>query len=279
MFLTATIIAVPKTAEASYLVKFGNNITVEEGITISNAVAIGGQVTVYGRVENHVIAVGGSVVLGSTAIVGGNVISLGGIVVRGKGAEVGGSITEINRPRIKDMIESVISGDRDVWSWIYAVLSIFVFFGLLVCELLIAAFIPQNIRHVSTAIREDTLKVTLWGILGLAMIAPLAVLLTISIIGIALIPLEMLFVACAVLVGLTSVSQLVGSSLFQLMNKSERGIVGETFWGLIILWIMGWFPYIGVMIKVFSVIVGLGAVLTTRFGTRQKLPSHSEAPL
>lgn len=43
-------------------------------------------------------------------------------------------------------------------------------------------------------------------------------------------------------------------------------MIRETIWGLIILWILGWIPYVGWMLKVFAIVLGLGGVLITRFG-------------
>ena len=45
----------------------------------------------------------------------------------------------------------------------------------------------------------------------------------------------------------------------------------ETIWGLIILWLIGWIPYVGWMVKVCAIVLGLGAVLLTRFGTNQHI--------
>jgi TM2 domain-containing membrane protein YozV len=45
----------------------------------------------------------------------------------------------------------------------------------------------------------------------------------------------------------------------------------ETVWGLIVLWIVGWIPYVGWMIKVSAIVLGLGGVLLTRFGTSQHI--------
>jgi len=41
----------------------------------------------------------------------------------------------------------------------------------------------------------------------------------------------------------------------------------ETIWGLIILWLIGWIPYVGWMVKMCAIVIGLGGVLLTRFGT------------
>lgn len=114
------------------------------------------------------------------------------------------------------------------------------------------------------------LKVTLWGIFGLTLVVPLAVLLAISVVGIVLIPLEMTIVLCAVLFGFVAVSQIIGEKLFAVLKRHDQSMVRETIWGLIILWLIGWIPYVGWMLKVLAIVLGLGSVLVTRFGT-----SHS----
>ncbi len=78
-------------ADSANIVKIGSNVTIEEGTKVRNVLAIGGQITVDGVVENNVVSIGGSIVLTRTAVVGGNVFSLGGIIVRGRGAEVYGN--------------------------------------------------------------------------------------------------------------------------------------------------------------------------------------------
>ena len=91
-------------AESSNVVKIGSDVTIEEGTKVHNVLAIGGQVTVDGVVENNIVALGGSVVLTRTAVVRGNVFALGGIIVRGRGAEVHGNVTEINADDISSAI-------------------------------------------------------------------------------------------------------------------------------------------------------------------------------
>ena len=254
-------------AESANIVKIGSDVIIEEGMKVRNVLALGGQITVEGFVENHVIAVGGSVVLTRTAVVGGNVISLGGIVARGRGSEIHGNLTEINSDDISAAISNALSDEWEGWSWIFAIVSLSIFIGVLILTLLTVYFIPKPIRIITTAVRDIPVKVILWGIIGLILIVPLAVLLAISVIGIVLIPLEMTLVLCAIILGFVSVSQLVGEKLFSVLKRHDHNIVRETIWGLIILWVIGWIPYVGWMLKVFAIVLGLGGVLVTRFGT------------
>ena len=256
-------------ADSSNIVKIGSDVTIEEGTKVRNVLAIGGQITVDGVVDNHIVAIGGSIVLTGKAVVGGSVFCIGGIIVKGRGAEVYGNLTEINADDISAAIANALSEEWEGWSWIFAIISISIFLGVLLLTFLTVFLIPKPIRLISSAIKEKPLKVTVWGLAGLVLIVPLAVLLAISVVGIVLIPLEMTIVLCAVLVGFIAVSQLVGRKLFTVLKRHDQSMVRETIWGLIILWLIGWIPYVGWIVKMCAIIIGLGGVLLTRFGTNQ----------
>ena len=272
LLLIFYLLLTPMSATASSdksIVKIGSDVTIEKGQKVHSVVAIGGQITVSGAVEKSVVAIGGSVVLTKTAVVKGNVVSLGGIIVIARDAEVGGDLTEINSSNLFETLTTALSSEWEGWSWIFAVISLSIFLVILVLALLIAALLPKPVRIVSEAIHENTLKVILCGILGLVLIAPLALLLTISVVGIALIPLEVIVVVCSVLLGFIAVGRIIGRKFLSLLKRPNPGIVRETFWGLLILWLIGWIPYIGWMVKAIAIVIGLGATLVTRFGTHQ----------
>ena len=254
-------------ADSANIVKIGSDVIIEEGTKVRNVLAIGGQITIDGIVENHVVSIGGSIVLTRTAVVGGSVFSLGGIIVRGRGAEVHGTLTEINTDDISETITKALSEEWEGWSWIFAIVSLSIFLGVLLVTILTVLLIPKPIRIISSSVKERPFKVTAWGLTGLVLVVPLAVLLAISVIGIVLIPLEMAIVLFAVLLGFIAVSQLVGRKLFTVLKRHDQSLMRETMWGLIILWLIGWIPYVGWMIKVCAIVLGLGGVLLTRFGT------------
>ncbi|MBU1185252.1 MAG: hypothetical protein KJ663_08740 [Proteobacteria bacterium] len=261
--------AAASAAGGKNIVKIGADVKIEAGEKVRNVLTIGGQITVSGAVEKNVVAIGGPVVLTRTAFVGGNVVSLGGVIVIARDAEVGGSLTEINSSNLIETFTTAVSSEWEGWSWIFAMISLSIFLVILVLAMLIVALLPKPVRIVSEAISENTFKVVLCGLLGLVLIAPLALLLTISVVGIALIPLEMIFVVCSVLLGFIAVGQLIGMKILLLLKRPNPGILRETFWGLIILWFIGWLPYIGWMVKAVAIVVGMGGVLVTRFGTHQ----------
>jgi hypothetical protein len=256
-------------AEATSVVKINDDVTIEENMKVRNVFVLRGQITISGTVEQSVVAIGGSIVLTRTAVVNGDVVTLGGIIVMGKGADVHGTLTEINSSNISAAISDLLSDDWEGWSWLFAIFSVVVFFAILILALLIVALIPKPIQVIAETIKTNTFKVSLSGLLGLLLIVPIAVLLTISVIGIVLIPLEMILVVSAALLGFIAVSQLVGRRVLMLIKRTGGGVIRQTFWGLITLWLIGWIPYVGWIIKVLAVVLGLGGVIMTRFGTKE----------
>lgn len=260
----------PARADNNNIVKIGGDVTIEEGAKVKNAVAVGGQITVRGTITGHAMSIGGSVVLTKTALVEGNAISVGGVVVMGRGARVLGSIKEINASDLSQSLASVLNEDWEGWSWVFAILSLLVFIGILLIALLLVTLLPSPVRSVAEALKDSLFKAFLWGLVVLVSVVPLAILLTISVLGIVLIPLEMAIVVGSALIGFIAAAQLAGEKFFALLKKRDQSVITDIFWGLIILWVIGWIPHFGWMIKVIAVVIGLGGVLISCLGARQK---------
>jgi len=270
LMMVVFFLPVAAAAEGRNIIKFGDNIDIEEGMKVNHVIAVGGQVTIYGVAEGNVVSVGDSVVLASSAIVGGNVISIGGVIARGTGSEVYGSLTEVNSSNFSEILTTVLNSKWDGWSWLFAIVSIILYLGMLVLAILVVLFIPKPIRVISDSVARNPYKTGLWGLLGLILVVPLALLLTISVIGVVLVPLEISIAVAGALIGFIAVSRLIGHRIFVVLKKPEQTYMRETIWGLTFLWFVGWVPYLGWMLKVFVILLGLGGALLTRFGTHEK---------
>jgi len=260
----------PLEAAERNIVKIGGDVTVSQGQTVNNVITVGGQVTVSGRVLGQVLAVGGSVVLTRTAVVDGDVVTVGGVIILGKGARVYGELKEINTADISQLLTSVLNEDWEGWSWIFAILSLLLFIGILLLALLLVTLIPKPVCLVASAIKEAPVRAFFWGLIVLISIVPLAILLTISVMGIALIPLEITLVVCSALVGFIATAQITGEKLFVLLKKHNQSVISDVFLGLTALWFIGWIPYLGWMVKVIAILLGLGGVLTVCISLRHK---------
>lgn len=262
--------AIPAGAENNNIVKIGGDVTVAKGDTVKNVVAVGGQITVGGTVTGHVMSIGGSIVLTKTALVEGNAISVGGVIVMAKDARVYGSLKEINASDLSQSLASVLNEDWEGWSWVFAVLSLLVFIGILLIALLLVALIPKPVCIVAGAIKDAPFRAFFWGLVVLVSVVPLAILLTISVLGIVLIPLEVAIVVCSAFLGFIAAAQLTGEKFFALLKRRDQSVITDIFWGLTVLWLVGWIPHIGWMIKVIAVVLGLGGVLVSCQRAREK---------
>jgi hypothetical protein len=256
-------------AETTSIVKINSDVVIEENMKVRHVIVVGGQITVKGMVERHVVAIGGSAVLTRTAVVGGDVFVLGGIIAMGKDADVHGTLTEINSSNVSDAISNLLSDDWEGWSWLFAIFSAVVFFATLIIAMLIVILIPKLIITISTGIAEHTYRATIAGFIGLMLIVPVMLLLTLSVIGIVLIPLQIILVVCAAIFGFVAVAQITGARVLALAKKSTSSLVRQTFWGLLVLWIIGWIPYVGLIIKILAIVLGMGGVMITRFGAKK----------
>ncbi|MDT8274220.1 MAG: polymer-forming cytoskeletal protein [Desulfomonilia bacterium] len=242
-------------------VRLGRNVFVEKEQIVETAVAIGGDVEVQGRVRGSVVAVGGSVFLGSGAVVNGDVISLGGTVIKESGARVDGKVTVLRT--------SDLSGIGGLFPWedmphmprMWRGFSLVSFLGYLTLAILVVLLIPATVGYVSFQVEFNTVKVFAWGILGIVLILPVALVLAVSILGIVLIPVEMILVASAFLLGSIAVAQLIGKKITIALKKPGRSIVLETAIGTAVLWVIGLVPVFGWLVKILVVLFGFGGVI------------------
>ncbi len=253
--------------ETGSIFRLGKDVVINKEDRVKHVVSFGGQVTISGQVEGSVLCLFDSVVLTESARVEGDVVSLGGIVVRGRDSVIKGHVNEINITELSDAISMVLNEEWEGWSWIFAFVSMFFLLCLLVLGVIAYAVIPKQMKVIAEAIIAAPWRVGCWGIVGLISIIPLAVLLTMSVVGIVLVPLEMTIAMTASVLGFIAVAQLVGQATLVLLKRPDRGVMTQTSLGLAIIWLVGWIPYVGWMLKALVIVVGLGGVLVTRFGT------------
>jgi hypothetical protein len=270
IFLTAASV------NAKNIIKIDKDINIGNDQRVNNAVAIAGQITVSGLVENNVVTVGGSIVLTNSAVVRGDVICIGGVVVQGNGAQVYGNITEMNSSNISTVVASAFQGNMDAWSWLIDIIKICFFAMIFTLALLMTILFPRPLNAIADSIQGNKTKSFFWGFLATLMIAPFFMLLVFSFIGIPLIPLAFAALLLAFMFGFIGVSALLGNFvLTKIFRRHKKSLTWETLLGLILLWFIDWIPfYIGTIIKTVAVTIGFGGVFLALFHHRY----HHAAP-
>ncbi len=249
------------------VVSFGGNVVIEKGVTIEGDVVVfGGNVDMAGEVKRDVTLFGGNVTLQSNAIVGRDVVTMGGALHQQEGATIRGRITRGTGAPILPSIGSGVLGGLFglVTSFVKGVL---LAFALAVLAALTLVFLPKQTHQVVAVAQQATLPSLGVGCLTALVVPILMVPLLITCIGTPL--LGVAFIV-AILFGWIAMSWLVG-------EKALDALKAKTAWrepliaavvGIFLLAIVTWVPIAGGLVGLFVATLGLGAVVLTRFGTR-----------
>jgi hypothetical protein len=255
-------------ANAKDRVRIGGDVVVEEGTEVKEAVAVGGSVTVHGKVRKSAVAVGGSIILGPNAVIGEDVVSIGGAVQQAQSSIIHGDVVELNIPGVSSIIPLFFEDTSSSWFWTFKIVSLL---GFLAFAVLLVAVLPKPFSLISDNVQHHIGKTILWGLLGLAVLIPLAIFLAISVIGIPLIALEVFLVGIAFLAGYIAIAQLIGDRIAALMKRPALNVIWLTVMGLLALGLVGWVPFLGSLVKAAAIVLGFGGVLATIFASRTRV--------
>ncbi|MBT8368928.1 MAG: hypothetical protein KJP23_29905, partial [Deltaproteobacteria bacterium] len=203
-------------ANARDKVRIGGDVVVDVGTEVKDAVAVGGSVTVNGKVRDSAVAVGGSVILGPNAVIGKDVVSIGGAVQEAQGSKIHGDVVELNIPGISSLMPFFFEDTSSSWFWTFKIASLF---GFLALAVLLVAVLPKPFDLIANNVQQNLGKVILWAVLGLVVLVPLAFFLVLSVVGIPLIALEVFLAGIAFLVGYIAIAQLIGDKIAALMKR------------------------------------------------------------
>ena len=269
------------------IVKFGKDVTVEKGDTVSgDVVCIGGDVYVKGMVEGSVVSIGGDVFVSSTGVIEKDATSIGGDVNKEPGAIVRGQTQGLGfLPGRFFVFHPGAFWSRGIGFLITLLISLFLFF----LSIISLALVPRNIQKIKDEVSRNAWKSALIGFLGEILILPAFILLVITIIGIPVAFLVLpLFILIAMILGFTGVSLIVGEKLKQNTNLKPQtqmltlalGILAVEFLSLFANFLRIFcglfsplcviFAILGFMITYVVFTIGFGGAILTLLGTRPK---------
>jgi len=269
------------------IVKAGTDIVVEEDELVKGDItALGGDVTVRGKVDGSVVAVGGDVIVTSTGEIEKDATSVGGDVKREAGGIIGGEVVGIGfLPRHAFRFPF---GRPFYFGFPFLAYLVKVIF-LLFIGLVVFSVAPKHVTKVKTKLEKEMLKSGLVGFLGEILILPVFVLLLITIIGIPIaILVQPLLILLAILLGYAAASLYIGEKFKENTNIKPKTALMTLLLGIIVVELIPLFARIigiagdpGSVVGLILVIIywaliyliltiGFGAVILTRFGTRPR---------
>ncbi|MDW7738925.1 MAG: polymer-forming cytoskeletal protein [Bacillota bacterium] len=143
---------------------------------------------------------------------------------------------------------------------------------------LTSTLFPKHVRAAGNAITVKPGPVIGWGILAAVLAIPLMILLAITIIGIPLIIVEILFLAAAAILGYTGLTGLIGSRIIRNEAVDNANSLGAIALGVLIIGLIGMIPILGWLVTLTVYILAIGAALVTRFGASDPAETVQELP-
>jgi hypothetical protein len=277
---------------------FGGAVEVN-GSVKGDLASFGGPIAVEGSVGKDIASFGGPVKLGARAEVGGDIAVMGGSIEKPDGAVVRGEIKNIDLGMLNSFIPRIIGssgrqerpGSSAVSRAVKFLVVLFMLAGLGIMVLLLGTFFSKPIERIVHIIEVDFWKSAGIGFLIQICIAPALTFMAVSILGIPLIPLAILLVVAAILMSIAGFGVIINRKLGHALGRPAMKTLPAVALGFVLLhslFLLGSLVSIagspltalGVIFAIINSIVlwcgitvGLGAVWTTRLGTREQIPA------
>lgn len=244
----------------------GSDLEVRADETVHDAVVIGGTSTIAGHVKGDAVAVGGRVNVLDGAEIDGDCVAVGGTCEVAPGATVGGDRVSLGGT-LGSLAGGFTNGVKD-WAFPWALFhTIAVIVRTLIVMLfatLILAIAPEHVKRMQGYLEARPVVSGAAGLSMLIALAPLCLLLVITLIGIPLVPAVALGWGLIMVLGVTVLSVWLGS---RLPLPGERGPFASLFLGLAVLTAVDFIPGVGTPLVFFASVVASGAVVLSRFGS------------
>ncbi len=255
---------------------FGGTAILEEGSTVNGAIVIsGGSLTINGTVDGDVTAIGGNVVLGSTSVIDGDVNVVGGNLSKEDGYTVDGRINigqpgdfEFDVPNVPSIREPGRVDFSPIGDFMWG---IFRALALSALAMLVALFVVQPTQRVKSHIISQPVMAGAFGLLTLVVAPALIVVLSITLILIPVALVGILLLGIAVVYGWIVVGLEVGNRMANLFRVTWSDPVAAGIGTLtltLVASMIGIIPCVGWIGWFIIGMIGLGAVILSRFGTR-----------
>ncbi|HET8722998.1 MAG TPA: STN domain-containing protein [Anaeromyxobacteraceae bacterium] len=251
------------------VVALRGNVRMGPGSAARQVTAVLGSVELEpgATVEREAVAVGGNVHVATGSHVGGDAVSVGGEVSIDQGGVVDGQEVSVSVPGIGSLV-GLASPKPSTSSGLSAALHVgraiakFVVFFLL--ALLLRAVMPARLDRVTASLTRAPLRDVLVGLLGTVAMPVLTVLLAVTIVGILLIPVQLIAILLAAILGYTALAMLIGRAIPVGERKGEAVI--QLALGTAIVVLVSEIPFVGVLAMISAWLLVFGAVLRSRGG-------------
>ena len=247
--------------EPDNIVVLTGRAEVREGETVDNVIIADGPVVIDGTVRDALVAVNGDVLIRGTARE--DVVAFDGRVVVADGGVVEGDVVSRHRPVVEG--DGRLDGSWERWNprawsratsivgWLALWLAITV--STLILGLVLGLLVPRAPAAVDAAARGGMGPVILWGLILLIGLPIVAVVAMVTLVGLPLGLGLLLALGLIYGIGYTAGAWILGRRIASGASPVVAFLVG---WA--ILRVIALIPFLGWLVWLAAVVVGLGAI-------------------
>jgi hypothetical protein len=253
----------------------GGTATIAEGAVMTGDVFLtGGTISINGLINGDIIAIGGALNIEDTATINGNIVLIGATIKRSPLAKINGEITE-QTPKFFDFNFENPQGlnlpftktQTPLTKMLQASLQALAMSALAV---VLGLLLPQQIKRVGATLTTEPLVTGGVGLLTVVILPIVLVLLTVTIILIPITVLTALLLGLAFMFGWIAVGYEIGERMAGMFKTVWHPSIAAGIGVLLLSLVTGFatlIPCIGWVIGAIVGILGLGAVVISRFGS------------
>lgn len=251
------------------LVAAGGNVNIGKDSRIGGDMLLAG-----GEVRFSGMVMGGARLTGGTLAVAGEIKGdatlYGQNIVLEPGARIAGNLTYASSEPLSETELALVSGKvkreeaRQDWAprtgiaWFHPVF----FVSMLVCGSLLFILFPNAVSGAQQAIRQTPLRSIVVGVVLLFALPPVAILFTVSIIGIPVGFTLLLLYPVMLMLGYLGaaffISRTAAGAMHQASRSGRAWQVGFLALGLVLLALAGTIPFLGGLLVFVAVVAGVG---------------------
>ena len=262
LILSVMIVFKSSIVFAAENVLHGQDTVLPEKQRVENVVIIGGNATIYGSVRDAVIVLNGDLNIKSSARIKGLVLVIGGKIIQEPGAQLTDNVLNINFNQATAN-SLFIGGIFVAGAWFFRFILSMMLIILPVITFLMA---KDRLEPFVSVARLSLRRAFLIGVVINILFIAICILLSITIIGIPIVVLLLLFTLFVFLVGFTAVSQIVSEWI---PGISDKPAWLKVLGGALLLTAGINFPLIGVILLLSLFWVSLGSVTLLFLGKRK----------
>ncbi len=250
-----------------------------DGIVRHDVVVISGTAEVNGEIQGNLVVVLGGVKLGPDANIHREAVVIGGPFDEDAGSMIGGEryFVSLNQalPDFGWLQQWVTQGvflARPLppqVPWVWGVFGLF-----LLVYAMMALLFPRPVQASVLAMQDRPVGAFFTGVLAALLIAPLAVLLLITVVGIPVIFLLACATILAFLVGKTAVYSYTGQQLIRQFKPEGGVLLLMLLLGAALFCVIYMIPVVGYLAWGFATLLGLGGVVLAAFRAMRREDSR-----